>query len=41
MSVMNSLRKGLGFLMMSFGVSRPAAKARPVVKPAAKPENGK
>ena len=41
MSVADTLRKGLGFLMMSFGISRPPAKPRPVVKPAAaKPEKG-
>jgi hypothetical protein len=44
MSVFNSLRKGFGFLLMSFGISRPAARPRPVVKPAPdtsrKPGNG-
>jgi hypothetical protein len=36
MSVLGSIRKGLGFLMMSMGVSSPAAKRpRPVRKTAA------
>ena len=43
MSVVDTLRKGLGFLMMSFGISRPAPKGRPAVKAApdnsAKPRN--
>jgi hypothetical protein len=37
MSVLDSLRKGFGFLLMSFGVSRPAAKTKPVLKPAPAP----
>jgi hypothetical protein len=37
MSVLDSIRKGLGFLMMSMGVSRPKGKPRPVVKPPVKP----
>jgi hypothetical protein len=41
MSVFNSLRKGLGFLLMSFGISSPPKKARPVAKPTPKPESGK
>jgi hypothetical protein len=41
MSVLDSLRKGFGFLLMSFGVSRPAAKPKPAPKPALKPEDGK
>ena len=43
MSVLGSIRKGLGFLMMSMGVSSPAAKRpRPVRKPVAtaRPEAG-
>jgi hypothetical protein len=40
MSVMDSLRKGFGFLLLSMGVSSPARKPRPVPKPAAKPEDG-
>jgi hypothetical protein len=39
MSILDSLRKGFGFLLMSFGVSRPAAKAKPAPKPAPKPES--
>jgi hypothetical protein len=39
MSVLDSLRKGFGFLLMSFGVSRPAAKPAPKTVP--KPEEGK
>lgn len=41
MNVLDSLRKGLGFLLMSFGVSSPARKPRPTPKPAPKPESGK
>jgi hypothetical protein len=41
MSVLDSLRKGFGFLLMSFGVSSPAKKPRPASKPAAKPDSGK
>lgn len=36
MSVLDSLRKGFGFLLMSFGVSRPTKKTKP--KPAPKPQ---
>jgi hypothetical protein len=39
MSVLDSLRKGFGFLLMSFGISSPAKKTRPPVKPAPKLEN--
>jgi len=38
MSVLASLRKGFSFLLMSFGVSSPAKKPRPVAKPQPKPE---
>jgi hypothetical protein len=41
MSVFDSLRKGFGFLLMSFGVSRPAAKAKPAPKPVPQQEDGK
>jgi len=41
MSVLDSLRKGFGFLLLSFGVSRPAAKAKPVPMPAPPPDNNK
>jgi hypothetical protein len=40
MSVLDSLRKGFGFLLMSFGVSSPAKKPRPAAKPAPKPDSG-
>jgi hypothetical protein len=36
MSVFDSLRKGFGFLLMSFGISSPAKKPKPVPKPAPK-----
>jgi hypothetical protein len=41
MSVFDSLRKGLGFILMSFGVSSPAKKTAPTAKRAPKPENPK
>jgi hypothetical protein len=41
MNVLDSLRKGLDFLLMSFGVSSPARKPRPGAKPAPKQESGK
>jgi hypothetical protein len=37
MSVFDSLRKGFGFLLMSFGISSPAKKAKPPAKPLPKP----
>ena len=37
MSVLDSLRKGFGFLLMSFGISSPKKKPRPAAKPAPKP----
>lgn len=37
MSVLDVLRKGFGYVLMSMGVSRPAEK-KPAPKPAAKPE---
>jgi hypothetical protein len=40
MSVFDALRKGLGFLMMSMGVSAPPKKARPAAKPSTKPRPG-
>jgi hypothetical protein len=36
MSVLDSLRKGFGFLLMSFGISSPAKKTGPAPKPAPK-----
>jgi hypothetical protein len=41
MSMMDSLRKGFGFLLLSFGVSSPAIKPGPAPKPAAKPNSSK
>jgi hypothetical protein len=37
MSVLDSLRKGIGIVMMSFGISSPAKKAKPAAKPVVKP----
>jgi hypothetical protein len=39
MSVLDSLKKGLGFVLMSMGVSAPAKKPppRPATKPGTKP----
>jgi hypothetical protein len=37
MSVLDSLRKGLGFVLMSMGVSSPKKKAKPAAKPAPAP----
>jgi len=39
MSLLDALRKGFGFLLMSMGVSSPTKKPAP--KPASKPESGK
>jgi hypothetical protein len=39
MNILDSLRKGLDFLLMSFGVSSPARKPRPAPKPAPKPDS--
>jgi hypothetical protein len=39
MSVLDSLRKGFGFLLMSFGISRPISKPAPKRVP--KPEESK
>ena len=41
MSMLDSLGKGFGFLLLSFGVSSPAQKPRPATKSAAKAETGK
>jgi hypothetical protein len=38
MSVLDSLRKGFGFFLLTMGVSSPAKKPRPAPKPAAKPD---
>lgn len=37
MSVLDLLRKGFGYVLLSMGVSRPAPKAKPAPKPAPKP----
>jgi len=37
MSLLESLRKGIGVVMMSFGISKPVKKAKPAVKPTVKP----
>ena len=39
MSLLDSLRKGFGYFLLSLGISRPANKPSP--KPAPKPESGK
>jgi hypothetical protein len=39
MSVLDLLRKGFGYVLMSMGVSSPAQK-KPAPKPAAKPDSG-
>jgi hypothetical protein len=41
MSLLDSLRKGFNFFLLSFGVSAPAKKPQPAPKPASKPESGK
>jgi hypothetical protein len=42
MSLLDSLRKGFGFLLLSFGVSRPASKKPlPAGKSAPRPDSGK
>ncbi len=40
MSLLNSLRKGMKFFLMSFGISSPAKKPQ-AAKPATKPDPGK
>jgi hypothetical protein len=40
MSVLDSLRKGFSFFLLCFGVSSPASKPRPAVKPDRKPGPG-
>ena len=41
MSVLDALRKGFGFFLMSMGISSPAKKPPAESKPAPKPESGK
>jgi len=40
MNVMDWLRKVLGYVLLSMGVSRPAPKPKPVAQPAPKPGGG-
>ena len=40
MGVLDFLRKGLGYVLLSMGVSRPAPKAKPEEKPAPKSGSG-
>jgi hypothetical protein len=40
MSVLDSLRKGFGFLLLSMGISSQAKKPRPERKPTPKDESG-
>jgi hypothetical protein len=40
MSLLDSLRKGFSFLLLSMGISSPAKKPRPVTKPAPKADSG-
>lgn len=40
MSLLDSLRKGFGFLLLSFGVSSPTKKAKPAPKTSPKSEPG-
>jgi hypothetical protein len=39
MSLLDTLRKGFGFLLMSMGVSRPVQKPKPDPKPVPRPES--
>lgn len=39
MSLLDTLRKGFGYLLLSMGVSRPGAKPQP--RPAPKPDSSK
>ena len=41
MSLLDSLRKGLSFFLLSMGVSAPPKKPQPSPKPSTKPETGK
>jgi hypothetical protein len=40
MSMMDLLRKGFGYVLLSMGVSRPRPKTEPAAKPAPKPKAG-
>jgi hypothetical protein len=41
MNFLDTLKKGLGFVLLSMGVSRPAPKAKTETKPAAKAGHSK
>ena len=41
MNMLDSLRKGFSFFLLSMGVSSPAKKPRPTFKPVAKLDDGK
>ena len=40
MSLVETLKKGFGFVLLSMGVSRPTPKPKPETKPAAKAGSG-
>ncbi|MGC9224058.1 MAG: hypothetical protein ACP5E2_09030 [Terracidiphilus sp.] len=40
MSFIDLLKKGLGFVLLSMGVSRPTPRSKPETKPAPKPGAG-
>jgi len=40
MSLVDTLKKGFGFVLLSMGVSRPTPKPKPETKPAAKAGSG-
>jgi hypothetical protein len=40
MSILDSLHKEFGFLLMSMGVSAPPKRTKPAPKPAQKPDSG-
>jgi hypothetical protein len=40
MSLLDALKKGFGFVLLSMGVSRPTPKPKPQTKPAPKAEHG-
>lgn len=40
MSLLDLIRKGFGYVLLSMGVSRPAPKPRPASKPEPKPGSG-
>ncbi len=40
MRILELLKKGFGFVLLSMGVSRPAPRAKPLTKPAPGPQSG-